>query len=66
MRVLTNTISSLIQFWSVAYVSALLSIYTFIAGILARNRAAAKTPAKPIRSKSQVRILMQPQPQSTN
>jgi hypothetical protein len=49
MRILANTISPLINLWSAVYVSALLSAYTFVAGMLAHNRAAAQSPAKPIR-----------------
>jgi len=38
--------SPVTQLWSAAYVLALLSIYTYIAGFLARSRDAAKSPAK--------------------
>jgi hypothetical protein len=50
MRTPIHTISPLILYWSMLYVLALLSLYTYIAGFLARNREAARTPAKPIRS----------------
>jgi hypothetical protein len=45
MRVPTNTLNPLILLWSAVYVSALLSLYTFAAGILAR-----RSPAKSIRN----------------
>ena len=50
MRMPMNTISPLILLWSMIYVLALLSIYTYIASVLARSRDAVKSPAKPIRS----------------
>jgi hypothetical protein len=50
MQTPTNTISPLMLFWSMIYVLALLSIYTCIAGFLARSRETAKSPAKPIRN----------------
>jgi hypothetical protein len=50
MRTPINNISPLIQYWSMLYVLALLSLYTYIAGFLARSREASKSPAKPIRN----------------
>jgi hypothetical protein len=50
MRTPINTISPLILYWSMAYVLALLSLYTCIAGFLARSRDAGRTPAKSIGS----------------
>jgi len=50
MRTPINTISPLILYWSMLYVLALLSLYTYIAGILARSRDAARSPAKSIRN----------------
>jgi len=51
-----NTISPLILYWSIIYVLALLSIYTYVARILVGNRNSSKTPARTIgnhsRSKS--------------
>lgn len=44
MRTPINTFNPLMFFWSIVYVLALLSIYSVIAGILARSREA--TPAK--------------------
>lgn len=41
-----NTISPLILYWSMLYVLALLSLYTYIAGFLARSRDAGRSPAK--------------------
>ena len=38
MRESANIISPVAHLWSAAYVLALLSIYTYIAGILARSR----------------------------
>jgi hypothetical protein len=46
MRTPNNIISSLILLWSMIYVLALLSIYTYIAGFLARSREAARPPRK--------------------
>lgn len=46
MREPTNIISPVTRLWSAAYVLALLSIYTFIAGFLARSRDAGKAPRK--------------------
>jgi len=45
MRTPTNRISPLILLWSMIYVLALLSLYTYIAGFLARSREARKSPA---------------------
>ena len=50
MRALVNTVNPLIQLWSAVYVSALLSIYTYFAGVLAHNQDTVKSPAKTIRS----------------
>jgi hypothetical protein len=50
MRTPTNIISPVTFLWSIVYVLALLSIYTCIAGILARRREAVRSPAKPIRN----------------
>jgi hypothetical protein len=41
-------------FWSMIYVLALLSIYTCIAGFLARSRDVVRSPAKPIRSNREI------------
>jgi hypothetical protein len=46
MRTPINIISPLIHYWSMLYVLALLSLYTYIAGFLARSREAKQTPAK--------------------
>jgi hypothetical protein len=45
MRTPINTISPLILYWSILYVLALLSLYTYIAGFLARSRDAVRSPA---------------------
>jgi hypothetical protein len=51
MRTPTNIINPVTFLWSIVYVLALLSIYTCIAGILARRRATIRsTPAKSIRN----------------
>jgi len=50
MRIPMNNISPLMLFGSMIYVLALLSIYTCIAGFLARSRETAESPAKPIRN----------------
>jgi hypothetical protein len=46
MRTPMNMISPLILLWSMIYVLALLSLYTYIAGFLARSRDAGKAPRK--------------------
>ncbi len=57
MRTPMNTISPLILYWSIIYVLALLSIYTYVAGILGGNRNSTRTPAKNlIRSNRGLRI----------
>jgi hypothetical protein len=50
MRLPTNNVSPLMLLGCIVYVLALLSIYTFFAGIRARSRDTARTPAKPIRN----------------
>ena len=54
MRTPINTISPLILYWSIIYVLALLSIYTYVAGILVGNRNSVRTPAKPIRRRDRI------------
>jgi hypothetical protein len=46
MRTPANILSSVTHFWCAAYVLALLSLYTYIAGFLARSREAARPPRK--------------------
>ncbi len=46
MRTIVNTLNPLMFFWSIVYVLALLSIYTVIAGILARSRDGNQVPRK--------------------
>jgi hypothetical protein len=49
MRLTMNNDSPLMLWGCIVYVLALLSLYTLVAGILARNRDPLKSPAKPIR-----------------
>jgi len=46
MRAPANIMNPVTHLWSAAYVLALLSIYTYIAGFLARRREADRTPQK--------------------
>jgi len=66
MRVPTNIISPVTLFWSTAYVLALLSIYTYIAGILARSRDAGRSPRKTNQKQLRIRSLIQNPAPSTN
>lgn len=60
MRTPMNNISPLILYWSIIYVLALLSLYTYVAGILVGNRNSTKTPANKSDAASQKPLWIQP------